>query len=181
MIFSTTPLEGAWIIDNEPIEDYRGFFARSVCKKEFYMHGLNAEFVQQSVSFNKKKGTLRGLHYQKKPYEEDKLVRVTRGSIFDVIVDIRKESISYGKWFGIELSEYNNRQIYIPKGFCHGFQTLNDNTEVLYQMTTEFCPDSSRGIRWNNPDFNIDWPFLTHVEKEEYMSYADQNLPFWKL
>lgn len=159
MIFTTTTLEGkASIIDIEPYEDFRGIFARTVCCDEFEQHGLQAAFVQQSISFNPKEGTLRGMHWQAEPYAEEKLVRVTRGAIFDVIVDIRPESKTYKKWFGLELSETNRRQIYIPRGFAHGFQTLEPNTEVLYEMTCRYHPEVSRGFVWNEPSIGIEWP-----------------------
>ena len=159
MIFTTTPLAGkAFIIDIEPYEDFRGIFARTVCRDEFGKHGLNADFVQQSISFNPKAGTLRGMHWQIEPFAEEKLVRATRGAIFDVIVDIRPESRTYKKWFGVELSAKNHRQIYIPKGFAHGFQTLESDTEVLYEMTTRYNLDASRGFIWNDGSINIEWP-----------------------
>ncbi|MCK5398353.1 MAG: dTDP-4-dehydrorhamnose 3,5-epimerase family protein, partial [Thermoplasmata archaeon] len=140
MIFTETRLKGAFIIDIEPIEDDRGFFARSWCRNEFEKHGLNPDLVQCNISFNKKKGTLRGMHYQTAPHEESKLVRCTRGSLFDVIIDLREDSGTYKKWFGIELSAENRRMIYMPGGFAHGFQTLEDNTEVFYQMTEFYYP-----------------------------------------
>lgn len=179
MIFSELPLAGAWLIDIERLDDPRGFFARTVCVEEFEKQGLSANFVQQSISFNCLRGTLRGLHYQIPPYEEDKLVRVTHGSIFDVIVDIRPESPTYGKWYGVELSEQNRRQLYIPQGFAHGFQTLQDKTEVLYQMTTSFKPNASRGIRWDDPTLGINWPLPVNVIDPAKLSIADTNLPFW--
>lgn len=159
MIFSRTTLEGnARIVDIEQLEDFRGFFARTVCRDEFQMQNLNADFRQQSISFNPRVGTLRGMHWQTEPYAEDKLVRATRGAIFDVIVDIRPESRTYRQWHAAVLSERNRRQIYIPRGFAHGFQTLEPNTEVLYEMTTPYNPGASRGFVWNDPTINIEWP-----------------------
>ena len=158
MKFTATPLSGAFIIDLEPIEDERGFFARTICEDEFKRHGLNPHFVQHSVSHNRRTGTLRGLHYQHTPHEEEKLVRVTSGAMFDVIVDLRADSATFGQWFGIELSAHNHRQIYIPKGIAHGFQTLSPDTEVLYAMTTLFQPSAARGIRWDDPTLCIRWP-----------------------
>lgn len=159
MIFSRIPLEGnAFIIDIEKYEDFRGIFARTVCRDEFAEHGLNADFLQQSISFNPQAGTLRGMHWQVEPWAEDKLIRVTRGAIFDVIVDIRFESKTYKNWYGVELSEANRRQIYIPKGFAHGFQTIEANTEVLYEMTARYNLDASKGFAWNDPVINIEWP-----------------------
>lgn len=159
MIFSPTSLDGnAFIIDIEKYEDFRGIFARTVCRDEFAKKGLNADFVQQSISFNPQPGTLRGMHWQVEPWAEDKLIRVTRGAIFDVIVDIRVGSKTYKNWYGVELSESNRRQIYIPKGFAHGFQTLEANTEVLYEMTAKYNFEASKGFGWNDPVINIEWP-----------------------
>lgn len=158
MIFTPAPLVGAWVIDIESQEDARGFFARSVCREEFARHGLNADFVQQSISWNVLAGTLRGLHYQAAPHEEYKLVRVTRGAIYDVIVDIRSNSETCGRWFGVELNAENHRQLYIPKGFAHGFQTLLPETEILYEMTVAYHAESARGIRWDDPVLAIAWP-----------------------
>ncbi|MDB9752039.1 dTDP-4-dehydrorhamnose 3,5-epimerase [Gammaproteobacteria bacterium] len=178
MIFSSTPLDGkAFVIDTQPYKDFRGIFARTVCRDEFEQYGLNANFVQQSISFNPKAGTLRGMHWQVDPHAEDKLVRVTRGSIFDVIVDIRPESKSYKRWYGIELSEKNWRQIYIPKGFAHGFQTLEPNTEVLYEMTAPYDLGSSRGFLWNDKTINIEWPKtknrIVGIRDSEYSNFSD--------
>lgn len=159
MIFTATALEGhACIIDIEKFEDFRGSFARTVCREEFEKQGLNANFVQQSISFNPKVSTLRGMHWQSEPWAEEKLVRATRGAIFDVIVDIRPDSRTFKKWFCVVLSEENRRQIYIPKGFAHGFQTIEANTEVLYEMTVPYKPDASRGFVWNDPSIGIEWP-----------------------
>lgn len=158
MKFSQTRLAGAYLIDMEPHADERGFFARTVCADDFAEHGLNGQFVQQSVSFNAQKGTVRGLHFQAAPHEEDKLVRVTQGAIFDVIVDLRQGSSSYSQWFGAELSATNHRQLYIPKGFAHGFQTLEDSSELLYAMTVPYAPGFGRGVRWDDPAIGVDWP-----------------------
>jgi dTDP-4-dehydrorhamnose 3,5-epimerase len=158
MIFTPTPLADAYVIDIEPYADFRGIFARTVCYDEFKNKGLNAFFVQQSISFNPIQGTLRGMHWQVNDFAEEKLVRVTRGAIFDVIVDIRAFSNTYKQWFAVELNQENRRAIYIPKGFAHGFQTLLPNTEVLYEMTNRYDLASSRGFIWNDPDINIQWP-----------------------
>ncbi len=159
MIFTKIPLHGCgFIVEIEKYEDFRGIFARTVCHDEFEKHGLNADFVQQSISFNPHPGTLRGMHWQVEPWAEDKLIRVTRGAIFDVVVDINPKSPTFKKWYGVELSETNRRQIYIPKGFAHGFQTTVPNTEVLYQMTTRYNLDASRGFAWDDRDINISWP-----------------------
>lgn len=173
MKFTETSLAGAYVIEIAPHEDERGFFARTACSTTFAEHGLNGAFVQQSVSFNAHKGTLRGLHFQVAPYEEDKLVRVTQGSIFDVIVDIRPDSASFGQWFGVELSAQNHKQLYIPKGFAHGFQTLEDSCEVLYAMTVPYQPGSSRGFRWNDPAVGIAWPMAVPT----VIGASDRDLP----
>lgn len=158
MQFVQTPLPGAFLITPEPRVDARGLFARTVCEDEFARAGLNGHFVQQSVSWNPHPGTLRGMHYQKPPYSEDKLVRVTRGAIFDVIVDLREASPTAHQWFGVELTAGDRRQLYIPKGFAHGFQTLEANTEVLYEMTERFNADAASGFRWDDPVIGISWP-----------------------
>lgn len=174
MIFTPTTLEGgACIIDIEKFEDFRGSFARTVCRDEFELHGLDAGFVQQSISFNPKEGTLRGMHWQAEPAAEEKLVRVTRGGIFDVIVDIRPESKTFRKWFWVELSAENRRQIYIPKGFAHGFQTLAPDSEVLYEMTVRYSQDASRGFNWNDPSIGIQWPAV----KSRIIGTRDSELP----
>ena len=172
MRFLETPLAGAFVIDLELMEDERGFFARSFCRDEFEKHGLNPNVAQCSVSFNRRRGTLRGLHYQAKPHEEARLVRCTVGSIYDVIVDIRPESKSYLRWFSAELSASNRRMLYVPEGFAHGFQTLSDDVEVFYQMTETYRPDSSRGIRWNAAEIGIAWPIA-----ELIISERDRALP----
>ena len=158
MIFKETNLRGAFIIEIEKREDERGFFARTVCSKEFLAHGLNSDFVQSNIAFNKRAGTLRGLHYQLHPYEEIKLVRCTRGAIYDVIVDVRSDSATYKKWFGVELTSDNYRMLYVPEGFAHGYQTLADSCEVTYQVSQIFSSESERGIRWNDPTLKILWP-----------------------
>lgn len=174
MIFEKIPLDGnAYTIDIEQHDDFRGFFARTVCRDEFKNHGLRANFTQQSISFNPKAGTLRGMHWQAGPYAEEKLVRATRGAIFDVIVDIRPDSKTYRQWHAAELSERNRRQIYIPKGFAHGFQTLEPDTEVLYEMTISYHPEASRGFLWNDPAIDIAWPKTA----ERIIGVRDSELP----
>lgn len=158
MRFSPSPLPNAFVIAPEPRTDARGMFARTVCEEEFAKAGLRGRFVQQSVSWNPRAGTLRGMHYQKEPHAEDKLVRVTRGAIFDVIVDLRPGSEAERKWFGIELSADNYLQLYIPRGFAHGFQTLAPATEVFYQMTEPFHEEAASGFRWDDPAVGIEWP-----------------------
>ena len=172
MIFKETKLKGAFIIDMEPIEDERGFFARSWCREEFEAHGLNPQLAQCNISFNKRKGTLRGMHYQKPPHEEAKLVRCTMGAIFDVIIDLRPGSSTCNQWLGTELTAKNRRMLYIPEGCAHGFLTLEDATEVFYQMSTHYVPDSASGVRWDDPAFNINWP-----EQPQMISQRDQSYP----
>lgn len=158
MIFTPTTIPGAYLIDIEPQSDERGFFARSMCEEDFARQGLNGRFVQQSVSFNNRKGILRGMHFQAAPYEEEKLVRVTQGSIWDVILDVRPQSPSFRRWFSVQLSAENRRALYIPKGVAHGFQTLSDTAEVFYQMTVSYQPQAARTIHWRDPAFGIAWP-----------------------
>jgi dTDP-4-dehydrorhamnose 3,5-epimerase len=158
MIFQETKLKGAFVIEPERIEDERGFFARTFCEKEFAAHGLVTRFVQCNISFNASRGTLRGMHYQTAPHEEVKLVRCTLGALFDVIVDIRRDSPTFGHWTSVELTSDNRKALYIPKGFAHGFQTLADNTEVFYQMSEFYHPESARGFRWDDDNIHIQWP-----------------------
>lgn len=172
MIFTETKLTGAFVIDIEPHEDERGFFARTWCKKEFEEHGLNPRLVQCDISFNKKRGTLRGMHYQVQPFEEVKLVRCTRGTIYDVIIDLRRDSSTFGRWFSVELSADNRHALYVPEGFAHGFQTLTDDSEVLYQMSEFFHPECARGIRWDDPAFGIVWPAAKRIIIDKDQSYS---------
>ena len=158
MKFLPTPLAGAYLIELELLEDERGSFARSFCQNEFRAHGLDPAVAQCNVSFNRKRGTLRGLHYQADPHAEGKLVRCTRGAVWDVIVDLRKRSPTERKWFSAELTADNRRALYIPAGFAHGFQTLQDDTEVLYQMSEFYHPESAHGVRWDDRTLAIRWP-----------------------
>lgn len=174
MIFTPTPIPGAWLIAPEPLADARGFFARTVCRKTFAEHGLNADFVQQSVSFNNARGILRGMHYQAAPHEEEKLVRVTTGAIWDVILDLRPGSATYRQWFSVELSAENRLALYIPKGVAHGFQTLSDTAEVAYQMTEFYTPGAERGILWCDSSIRITWPISDPI-----VSARDQSHPAW--
>ena len=176
MLFTETKLRGAWIIDLERLEDERGFFARSWCRREFEKHGLNPQLVQCNISFNSHKGTMRGMHYQVKPYEEAKLIRCTTGSIYDVIVDIRPHSPSYKQYLGIALTPENHKMLYVPEGFAHGFLTLEDNTEVFYQMSEFYAPDHARGFRWNDPVFGIEWPANVQVISDRDRDYPDFNV-----
>ena len=173
MIFNSTPLSGAYLIQQQPILDKRGSFARSYCHDEFKAKGLNPLFVQSNISFNKVLGTLRGMHYQKAPYAEAKLVRCTQGSIYDVIIDLRSESKTLRQYFGIELSAQNRNAVYVPPGFAHGFITLQDNTEVLYQMSEFFHEECADGVRWNDPIFDIKWPLDVEVISERDQNYQD--------
>jgi dTDP-4-dehydrorhamnose 3,5-epimerase len=158
MIFTESTLAGAYTIELIRLQDERGFFARTYCAAEFAARGLPAEMPQCSVSFNQRKGTLRGLHFQAPPHAEDKLVRCTAGAIFDVIVDLRAASPTWGRWFGTELTADNRRSLFIPKGFAHGFITLCEDTEVLYMISVPYVPGFDRGVRWNDPALAIDWP-----------------------
>ena len=173
MKFIETKLKGTYIIELEPMEDERGFFARSFCQKEFKKHGLNPRIVQCNISFNKKRGTLRGMHYQVSPYEEAKLVSCIRGAIYDVIIDLRQDSPTYCQWFAVELTEENYKMLYIPKGFAHGFQTLEDNTVVFYQMSEFYYPECARGVRWDDSTFEIEWPLSEQVMSKKDLSYPD--------
>jgi dTDP-4-dehydrorhamnose 3,5-epimerase len=163
MIFIETKLPGVFIVELQRLEDDRGFFGRSFCRQEFAERGLNPEVAQCNISFNRDAGTLRGMHYQAAPHAEEKVVRCTRGSLYDVIVDLRTESPTYKQWIAVELTGENRRMLYIPKGFAHGFQTLVDNTEIFYQMSEFYHPESACGVRWNDPAFGIQWPIGDRV------------------
>ena len=172
MLFKESKLKGAIVIEIEKLDDERGFFARSWDKTIFEKNGLNSNLVQCNISFNFKKGTLRGLHYQAPPFEEAKLVRCTRGRLFEVMIDLRKNSETYLKWEGLELSADNYKMLYIPEGFALGFQTLEDNTEVFYQMSQFYNANSVRGIRWDDPLINISWPLQPTVISKKDLSYS---------
>jgi dTDP-4-dehydrorhamnose 3,5-epimerase len=174
MKFTETKLRDAFVLEFEPHEDERGFFARTFCAREFEQHGLNPRLVQCSISFNKHRGTLRGMHWQEAPHGECKLIRVTRGAIYDVIIDLRRDSPTFKQWFAAELTAEHRRQLYVPEGFAHGFQTLTDDTEVAYQMSEFFAPESSRGVRWNDPAFAIEWPQVERrIMNERDAGYSD--------
>jgi len=175
MRFVSTPLQGAFLIDLEKREDERGFFARLFCEKEFAQHGLDSNFVQANNSFSKDKGTLRGLHYQLPPMQETKLVRCIKGSFYDVILDMRPDSKTFGKSFGAELSEDNRRMMYVPKGFAHGFLTLTENSEVVYLVSQYYSKELERGIRWNDPAFTIAWPTKPLVISERDQTHPDYS------
>jgi dTDP-4-dehydrorhamnose 3,5-epimerase len=176
MIFTESPLPGAYLVDLELLSDERGFFARSYCADEFASRDLGAPLQQCSVSYNARKGTLRGLHYQAAPHEEHKLVRCTAGAIFDVIVDIRPQSEHYRRWFGTELSARNRRALFIPPGFAHGFLTLSDEAEVYYMISVAHSPGHANGYRWSDPAFGIQWPFSPSV-----ISARDAAYPLLKI
>jgi dTDP-4-dehydrorhamnose 3,5-epimerase len=158
MVFKETRLKGAFIIELEKIADSRGFFSRAWCQKEFEANGLNPNVVQCNLSFNTSKGTLRGMHYQIPPHEEAKIVRCIRGKVYDVIIDLRPKSPTYLQWIGVELSSENRKMLYVPENFAHGYLTLADNTELFYQVSHFYFPESESGIRWNDPTVSIKWP-----------------------
>ena len=193
MIFKETKLKGAYLIEIEPIEDERGFFARSFCRNELKAHEIDMKIAQCNISYNRRKGTLRGMHYQAVPYQEGKIVSCTRGSIYDVIIDLRDDSSTYCKWIAVELSAVDSKEpavssdlsthrspltahykmLYIPKGFAHGFLTLEDNTEVFYHMSEFYAPGYGRGVRWNDPAFGIEWPENVSVISNQDKSFPD--------
>lgn len=178
MIFTETTLPGAYVIKVKKLEDERGFFGRTWCQREFEEHGLIARVAQGNVSYNKKKGTLRGMHYQVAPYEETKLIRCTRGALYDVIIDLRIDSPTYKKWLGIELTGDNYTMLYVPGGFAHGFLTLEDDTEVIYQISQFYTPAAEGGIRYNDPAFGITWPTAVTViadKDKHWPSYEEQH------
>lgn len=176
MHFTETELSGAWLIETCPHGDERGSFARTFCAQEFMEHGLETRFVQHSASRSLKMHTLRGMHFQVAAYAEVKVVSCTKGAIWDVIIDLRQDSKSYGRHAGFELSESNNRQIYIPKGFAHGFQTLSDNAAVSYLISEFYHPPAASGVRFDDPAFAIDWPAIPSV-----MSQKDQSWPLIRI
>ena len=173
MIFKPTELPGAYVIEPEKFEDIRGYFARTFCENEFKTLGLEMRVAQCNVSFNRKKGTLRGMHYQATPFEEVKLVRCTRGAICDVIIDLRRESPAFKKHFVVQLDERNCQMLYIPAGLAHGFQTLEDDTEIFYQMSQVYSAEHARGVRWNDPAFGIQWPHDERTILERDRNYPD--------
>ena len=158
MIFTPLELDGAYLVELDAREDERGFFARAWCREEFQAHGLNSAVVQCNLAFSRERGTLRGMHFQREPHEEAKLIRCTRGAIFDAIVDLRPESPTHTRWLGVELTADNRRALYVPEGFAHGYLTLVDETETLYQVSEAYAPDAEAGVRWDDPAFGIVWP-----------------------
>lgn len=175
MIFIETKLKGAYIIEPERLSDERGFFARTWCEREFKDHKLDPRLVQCSISFNIKQGTMRGMHYQAAPREEAKVVRCTAGSIYDVIIDLRPDSETFRQWISIELTAENRKMIYIPEGFAHGFLTLSDATEVIYQMSEHYSAEHARGVRWNDPAFGIQWPAQVSAISDKDSRFTDFN------
>jgi dTDP-4-dehydrorhamnose 3,5-epimerase len=173
MRFLETKLLGAFLIDPERRADERGFFARVFCVEEFQAQGLETHLVQCSISFNRQKETLRGMHFQTSPFEEDRLVRCTMGAVYDVILDLRPGSSTFKQWLGIELSADNRRMVYIPRGFAHGFLTLADNSEVFYQMSEYYHPEAVQGVRWDDPAFSIQWPIPISLISDKDLSYKD--------
>ena len=174
MLFIPSELPGAWLIEPEFKCDDRGGFARSWCSREFEVHGLNPRLAQCNISTNLRQGTVRGMHFQREPHAETKLVRCTRGAIFDVIVDLRPGSATLHRWLAFELSADNHRLLYIPAGFAHGFQTLTDDAEVFYQMSCEYVPGYASGVRWDDPSIQVKWPLPISI-----ISTQDQSWPEW--
>jgi len=176
MLFTETDLQGAFVIDLEKVDDERGYFARAWCAREFGEHGLSTRIAQGNLSFNKHKATLRGMHYQVEPYAEVKLVRCVRGALLDVIIDLRPDAPTYKQWIGVELSAANGRMLYVPEGFAHGFQTLEDDTEAFYLVSEFYTPDAERGVRWDDPEFGIKWPHTNGLT----ISDKDASWPTFK-
>lgn len=177
MKFTATRLNGAYVVEIEPIEDNRGFFSRTWCQREFEAHKLASEFVQTNITYSPCKGTVRGFHYQIAPHKEVKLVRCVRGAIYDVIIDLRPDSPTFGQWLSSELTAENRKMLYIPGGFAHGYQTIVDDTEVFYQVAQFWAPDFERGIRWNDPVFAVTWPITNGV----ILSDKDKAWPDFRL
>ena len=176
MIFKETKLNGAFVIELEKHQDDRGFFARTFCQNELRDHGLIADVAQANMSLSKTRGTLRGMHYQKSPFEETKLVRCTRGALYDVIIDLRSDSPTFKQWIGVELTADNYTMLFVPKNFAHGFITLSDDTEATYLVSQYYAPGSELGIRWNDPQFGIEWPIDAQVISEKDQSWPDFEL-----
>jgi dTDP-4-dehydrorhamnose 3,5-epimerase len=173
MIFSEIELPGAYVIDLEKIEDERGFFARAWCEKELSEHGLEARIAQCNMSFFRHRGTLRGMHFQRPPHQEVKLIRCIRGSLLDVIVDLRPDSVTYKRWAAVELTADNRRMLYVPRGFAHGFQALEDDTETFYMVSDPYTSGAEGGVRWNDPAFDIEWPLVPTEMSEKDRRWPD--------
>jgi len=176
MIFTETKLKGVFLIEPERHEDERGFFARSWSPREFEAHGLDSRIVESNISFNKKRGTVRGMHYQAAPYGQAKLVRCTAGAIFDCVIDLRPSSATFRQWLGVELTARNRLMVHVPVGFAHGFQTLENETEVFYEMSHAYVPGSSMGVRWDDPVFGIQWPLEVSVVNDRDRHYPDYSV-----
>ena len=175
MIFHPTPLPGAWVLEVQKREDERGFFARAYCQREMAEHGLDLRFVQVNDNFSTQRGTLRGMHYQLAPHGETKLVRCIRGSLYDVVLDMRPDSSTFGQSFGVELTADNRKMVLVPKGFAHGLITLEANTEAFYLVDEFYAPEAERGVRWDDPRFGIKWPLAPTV-----VSDRDSQHPMFK-
>jgi len=175
MLFLETSLQGAFIIEPERKEDERGFFARVFCVEEFEAHGLDTRLVQCSISYNKQKGTLRGMHFQTFPHEEVRLVRCTTGAVYDVVLDLRPDSPTFKRWIAEVLTSENRRMMYVPRGFAHGFLTLENNCEVLYQMSESYHPEAAQGVRWDDPAFGIQWPIPLSIISDKDLNYQAFN------
>ena len=173
MIFNETKLAGAYILDLQKHEDERGFFARTFCQKELEAHGLISDVAQANTSLSRSRGTLRGMHFQKSPHEETKLIRCTRGALYDVIIDLRPDSATYKQWVGVELTADNYRMLFVPRNFAHGFITLADDTEANYLVSQFYAPGSELGIRWNDPAFDIQWPIDVSVISDKDANWPD--------
>lgn len=176
MIFTETRLKGAFIIEVKKLKDERGFFGRSFCQHEFAEHGLINQVAQANVSFNDQKGTLRGMHFQKAPYQETKLVRCTRGALYDVIIDLRPDSPTFRQWVGVELTAENHTMLFVPQDFAHGFITLEDNTEANYLVSQFYTPGAEGGVRWNDPEINIQWPLEPVSISDKDASWPDFDI-----
>ncbi|MBF0160226.1 MAG: dTDP-4-dehydrorhamnose 3,5-epimerase [Magnetococcales bacterium] len=173
MKFVALPLVGAWVIEPTPSHDSRGFFCRTFCRHELTSRGLSAEIDQCSLSFNHHSGTLRGMHYQVAPHQEVKIIRCTRGAVYDVIIDLRPDSATFKRWAAVTLTADNGWQIYVPQGMAHGFLTLTDGSELFYQISTPYHPESARGVRWNDPSFAIDWPAEPRIIADRDQQWPD--------
>jgi len=173
MIFFRSKIQDVYVIELEPQRDERGFFSITWDRQKFEEKGLNCNLAQCGISFNKKKGTIRGMHFQVPPHEETKIVRCTRGKIFDVVIDLRPRSSTYKQWISQELTDQNRRMLYIPQGIAHGFQTLEDDTEIFYQISEFYSPQHSRGVRWNDPAFGIHWPLAMSLISKNDMNFPD--------
>tara|TARA_B110000003_G_C16614884_1_gene520928 strand:- start:410 stop:940 length:531 start_codon:yes stop_codon:yes gene_type:complete len=173
MKFNSTDIDGLYYVDIDRLEDERGFFGRAFCSQEFEKINLDSEVCQANISYNHSAGTLRGMHYQKSPYQESKFIRCIKGSIYDVVIDLRKNSPTYCHWFGIELNDKNRTALFVPKDFAHGFVTLADDTEVIYLVSQSYVPNAEKGIRWDDPFFAIDWPISPSLVSSKDAQWPD--------